>query len=63
MGQAVASPIQTVAVIHNPKALWQSCGCFHIAVMTRLLTGNSKTNKAPLCGKEALKTQLDGRKL
>jgi hypothetical protein len=63
MVQAVTSPIQTVAIIHNPKARRQSCGCLHIVVMTRLFTGNGKTNKAPLCGKQALKTQLYGRKL
>jgi hypothetical protein len=63
MVQAVTSPIQTVAIIHKPKARCQSCGGLHVAVMTRLFTGNGKTNKAPFCGKEALKTQLYGRKL
>jgi hypothetical protein len=37
--QAVTRPIRTVAVIHNPKERRQSCGCFHISVMTRLHTG------------------------
>jgi len=29
--------------------------------MIRLLIGSGKTNKAPLCGKEAVKTQRHGR--